>query len=297
MSFGNKIPENVKDFFNGSGGTNLLASPSFLLKNIGKPRIDLANYDIIHGGKDKNKNVVYTTFRILSKESEDNTIQGLLQIVFKNGYAISHGGAECGKPLLMRPNDILKFVTRGTTSVKRNAVIALNSELIVRLEDIEDFCDLPVLSKKILVDSQTFAAISKRDAYKYSRGGDSWAHVKKGALLKDLEKSLHKILLPYYRKYRLNDDPDFFFKFFTDDVLNTCNALHDNFSVKRGFEEIVSETTSNHNKRSCPSLTNECNPRKKWGLPAVKSCDKPPPDIVQNAMKHVSKKEEKALIF
>lgn len=289
--------EKINEFFSGSGGTNILCSPSFLMEHNGSPRISLVNHEVIHGGRDVDKKVVYTTLRILGKESEDNTIQGILKVNFVDGYAVTHHSMEIGKDYYMRPNDIRKVVTIGTTSIKRNSVIVLNKGMVIRLDDVEDFCDLPVISKNILIKSQSSAAINKRDAYKESKGEQSWAHVKKGALLKDQEKSVHNMMLPYFRQFRKNSDKSYYFKVFMDDMLKTCNAFHTKFLVEDSFDTIVGDVIQKNKKRAAPSLETESNPRKKWGGSVQKKKDGDKEDIVQQVLKKINKSSISSLIF
>jgi len=128
------VPESVDKFFRGSDGTNVMASPNFLIQHTGSSRLYLPAYDIYHGGRDTNGEVVYTIYRILGKESVHNTIQGILEIRILDGYGIKK--PDDGQvSAFMRPNDVKKMVTEGSTSIKRNSVITLSSGLLVRLED------------------------------------------------------------------------------------------------------------------------------------------------------------------
>jgi len=186
------VPESVDKFFRGSDGTNVMASPNFLIQHTGSSRLYLPAYDIYHGGRDTNGEVVYTIYRILGKESVHNTIQGILEIRILDGYGIKK--PDDGQvSAFMRPNDVKKMVTEGSTSIKRNSVI-------------------------------TLLAVTKREAYKVVRGTDNWAHVKRGALARDMERSIHKLLLPYYRKYRSEGGIDVVFRNFMEDLLMVCKA-------------------------------------------------------------------------
>lgn len=258
------VPDSIRVFFSGAGGINAMVSPNFLRQHTGIPRIYLPAYDIFHGGKDKTGETVYTRYRILGKESVHNTIQGVLEIRLIEGYGIKD--AEKGEHTsFLRPNDAKKVMTEGSTSIKRNSVIILKSGLLVRLEDVENFCDLPIIERTRLFASQTHMAISKRETYKMMHGTDNWAHVKRGALARDMERSVHKLLLPYYRKYRSEKDKDLFFRSFMEDLLVVCSAHHSNFTDGGEFKDIVTDTMSRGTKRMHPCLINETRPRKKWG--------------------------------
>lgn len=292
------VPNSVLDFFTGSGGLNILASPSFLKINNGTPRVNLSHHEIYHGGKCKKGETVYTKYKILAKESSHNTIQGILQVEIISGYGVKDDSSHKG-PQFLRPNDIKKLFTEGTTSIKRNSVIILSNGIVVRLEDVENFCDLPIIPKRDLIESQTAEAICKREIYKLNKGSDNWAHVKRNSLVRDMERSIHKMLLPYYRKFRGGRDPNRFFTAFMEDILVTCSAHHGNFVEDGDFNEIVSNINSGV-KRKSPNLSTEVRPRKKWGVPKTEIVSKSPkesPDIVKSAIKHIPKSKIDSLIF
>lgn len=308
-----QVPESIECFFSGSGGINIMASPSFLRNHTGYTRIYLPSYDIYHGGKDTHGKTVYTRFKIVGKESIHNTIQGVLEVQIFEGYGLKD---PCVTPMceFMRPNDIKKLMTEGSTSIKRNSVIILNSGLLVRLEDIENFCDLPIIERTRLFKSQTHMAISKRETYKVIRGTDNWAHVKRGALAREMERSVHKLLLPYYRKYRAEEGNDMFFRAFMEDLVFVCNAHHTNFVEGKSFDDLVGQTVSSRGKRKEPCLLNETRPRKKWGglkdgggvTGSVKEVDNAPKELdveesveskVKNALKNVSRSKIESIVF
>ncbi|CAM9106893.1 unnamed protein product [Ectocarpus sp. 12 AP-2014] len=219
----------------------------------------------------------------------------------------------------MRPNDLKKLMTEGTTSIKRNSVVVFKTGMVVRLEDIEIFCDLPLINKEDLIAKQSIGAVCKRDMYKATRGEDNWAHVKQGALLRDMESSVHQILLPYYRRYRDNrDDPHHFFKAFMEDMIRTCTAHHTNFTEKGDFNDLLGVIAEKNRKRSFPTLQTETRPRKKWGgksevvssvtNPCVSPECKPSStsstggtgkkkDLVKDALKNVSREKMASIIF
>ena len=260
-----QVPESIRKFFDGAGGINVMASPCFLRQHTGLPRIYLPDYDIYHGGKDDKGTTVYTRYRILGKESIHNTIQGIIEMHIIEGYGLKD---RDNKEFIgfLRPNDAKKMMTTGSTSIKRNSVITLKSGLLLRLEDVENFCDLPIINKARLSGTQTHVAISKRETYKSERGLDNWAHVKRGALARDMERSVHKLLLPYYRKYRSEEDKDRFFRTFMEDLMVVCNAHHSNFIEDGRFMDVMEDilSSSKEKKRSLPCLINETRPRKKW---------------------------------
>ena len=299
-----QVPESVHRFFRGEGGTNVMVSPSFLKQHTGQSRICLPEYDIYHGGKDKKNEVVYTRYRILGKESIHNTIQGILEIKFVEGHGMGDSPSN-HIPRFMRPNDVKKLVTTGSTSIKRNSVIILRSGLLVRLEDVENFCDLPVIDRSRLCKSQTQLAIAKRETYKAVRGTDNWAHVKRGALAREMERSVHKLILPYYRKYRTGEDQEGFFKAFVEDLLVVCTAHHSNFVEGGDFGSLVQDTMSRGSKRKNPSLINETRPRKKWGShvpPGVEDGGEDKgvtnvEDMVKKALKNVSRSKIASIVF
>ena len=315
MSSSPVIPAPVLAFFAGSGGINILASPSFLSKHTGKPRVFLPIHDIYHAGKDKDGRAVYTVYRILAKEYTHNTIQGILCISLISGYGVKSPDSESSKgPLFMRPNDLKKLMTEGTTAIKRNSVVVFKTGMVVRLEDIEIFCDLPIINKKDLIQRQSVGAVIKRDMYKRDKGEPNWAHVKQGALVKDMESSVHQLLLPYYRRYRDNrDDPDYFFKAFMEDMLRTCTAHHKNFTNGGDFNELLSGIVEKNSKRSFPSLMTETRPRKKWGGKSEVLVDNGgsvapeqsdsqeaggrKKDLVKETLKHVSREKISAIVF
>ncbi len=267
MSSSPVIPTSVQEFFAGSGGINVLASPMFLRKHTGKNRVFLPVHDIYHAGKDAGGNAVYTVYRILAKEYKHNTIQGMLCVSLISGYGVKDGDAGGGeKTLFKRPNDLKKLMTEATTSIKRNSVVVFKTGMVVRLEDIEIFCDLPIINKRELIAKQSVGAVCKRDSYKATRGEDNWAHVKQGALIKDMEASVHQLLLPYYRRFRDNDeDSQHFFKAFMEDIIRTCSAHHKNFTDSGDFDDLLNGIAEYNKKRSLPSLQTETRPRKKWG--------------------------------
>lgn len=303
-----QIPESIESFFSGSGGINIMASPAFLIQHTGNPRIYLPAYYIYHGGKDKSGETVFTRYQIMGKESIHNTIQGVLEIKIIDGYGLKDT-ATASVCEFMRPNDIKKLMTEGSTSIKRNSVVILNSGLLVRLEDIENFCDLPIIERTRLFKSQTHMAISKREAYKVIRGTDNWAHVKRGALARDMERSVHKLLLPYYRKYRAGKGDDMFFRAFMEDLVIVCNAHHTNFVEGKDFGQLVTDTMFTGAKRKDPCLINETRPRKKWGgskesggvsesskgpgLPVEESVE----SKVKRALKNVSRSKISSIVF
>lgn len=293
------IPGRIVTFFKGSGGMNILASPKFLRANNYSNRVDLKTHEIYHGGKDKSGKTVYTKFMILSKESSHNTIQGILEVKLISGYGIKDGMTP-NESQFLRPNDIKKLLTEGTTSIKRNSVIILQNGIVVRLEDVENFCDLPIIPKKLLIESQTADAISKREIYKINKGSDNWAHVKRNSLVRDMERSIHKMLLPYYRKFRGEKDKNYFFNAFMEDILSTCNAHHGNFIDNGDFNDVLSNCSSSV-KRKSPNLSTETRPRKKWGGVKIETKEEgvvvKDLDIVKVAIKNVSKAKIDSLIF
>ena len=260
-----EVPGPIECFFSGSGGINIMASPALLRQHTGKARVYLPAYDIYHGGKDKGGKTVYTRYKILGKESMHNTIQGILEVKIIEGYGLKKDTDTSSEGEFMRPNDIKKLMTEGSTSIKRNSVVVLDSGLLVRLEDIENFCDLPIIERTRLFQSQTHMAISKREAYKTVRGNDNWAHAKRGALARDMERSVHKLLLPYYRKYAVAEGDDTFFRTFMEDLVSVCNAHHTNFVEGKDFGKLITDTMLTGSKRKDPFLFNETRPRKKWG--------------------------------
>lgn len=317
------IPSSVQAFFAGSGGINVLASPTFLKTHTGKDRVNLPMHDIYHSGKDKDGNPVYTVYRILAKEYTHNTIQGMLRVSLVSGYGVDDDGhADSVSPSsrFMRPNDLKKVMTTGTTSIKRNSVVVFKTGMVVRLEDIEHFCDLPIINKRELMAKQSVGAVCKRDMYKATRGENNWAHVKQGALIKDMEASVHQLLLPYYRRYRdSEEDPQHFFKAFMEDMIRTCTAHHKNFTDSSNFDDLLGEIAQKNKKRTLPSLQTETRPRKKWGakssqvpeikeeLPmsafsGTKSMSIPEKtvvrrDPVKEALKNVSREKIASIIF
>lgn len=315
MSSSPDIPAPVLAFFAGSGGINVLASPSFLTKHTGKPRVFLPIHDIYHAGKDKDGKAVYTVYRILAKEYPHNTIQGMLCVSLISGYGVKSPGSEGSRnSVFMRPNDLKKLMTQGTTAIKRNSVVAFKTGMVVRLEDIEIFCDLPIINKKDLIKRQSVGAVIKRDMYKRDKGEPNWAHVKQGALVKDMEASVHQLLLPYYRRYRDNkEEPDHFFKAFMEDMMRTCTAHHNNFTNGGNFDELLSGIVEKNRKRSFPSLMTETRPRKKWGGKPEVSVDSngamahgqsasqneggKKKDLVKDTLKHVSREKISAIVF
>lgn len=314
MSCSPVIPSSVLAFFAGSGGVNILASPLFLKKHTGRSRVFLPIHDIYHAGKDNEGNAVYTVYRILAKEYKHNTIQGMLCVSLVSGYGVKDP-ATCASnnSVLMRPNDLKKLMTEGTTSIKRNSVVVFQTGMVVRLEDIEIFCDLPLINKKDLIERQSIGAVCKRDLYKATRGEDNWAHVKQGALIKDMESSVHQLLLPYYRRYRDNSsDPQHFFKAFMEDMIRTCDAHYTNFTESEQFDELLTDIVQRNKKRSCPSLQTETRPRKKWGGKSESDASESIPemsvvptvsggqrkrDLVKDALKHVSREKIASIIF
>lgn len=317
------IPSSVLAFFAGSGGINILASPMFLKTHTGKDRVNLPMHDIYHSGKDKQGNAVYTVYRILAKEYKHNTIQGMLRVALVSGYGVDKDGEDgAARPTsrFMRPNDLKKVMTAGTTSIKRNSVVVFKTGMVVRLEDIEIFCDLPIINKRELIAKQSVGAVCKRDLYKATRGENNWAHVKQGALIKDMEASVHQLLLPYYRRYRDNEeDSQHFFKAFMEDMIRTCTAHHKNFTDSDDFDDLLGGIAEKNRKRSFPSLQTETRPRKKWGgkaaeasfikeeivmptfsglramsIPEGKSARKDP---VKEALKNVSREKMASIIF
>lgn len=297
-----QVPESVHRFFRGEGGINVMVSPSFLKYHTGKPRICLQEHDIYHGGKNNKNEVVYTRYKIIGKESIHNTIQGILEVKIIEGYGVDDS-VDIDVSRFMRPNDMKKLFTTGSTSIKRNSVIILESGILIRLEDIENFCDLPVIDRTRLFKSQTHVAIVKREAYKAVRGTDNWAHVKRGALARDMERSVHKLILPYYRKYRTSGDQEGFFKAFVEDLLVVCTAHHSNFVENGEFVDLIQSTISKGTKRKKPSLINETRPRKKWGhsVPteggSENTGDTNVDDMVKKALKNVSKSKIASLVF
>lgn len=303
-----QVPESIECFFSGAGGINIMASPAFLRQHTGNPRIYLPAYDIYHGGKDTSGKTVYTRYQIMGKESIHNTIQGVLEVKIIEGYGLKDA-STASTCEFMRPNDIKKLMTEGSTSIKRNSVIVLNSGLLVRLEDIENFCDLPIIERTRLFKSQTHMAISKREAYKVIRGTDNWAHVKRGSLAREMETSVHKLLLPYYRKYRAEEGNDMFFRAFMEDLVIVCNAHHTNFVEGKDFEQLVTDTMFTGSKRKDPCLINETRPRKKWGgsregigspesskkieIPVEESVE----SMVKKALKNVSRSKIGSIVF
>lgn len=292
------VPEMVLNFFKGSGGMNILASPKFLRVNNACDRVNLPIHEIYHGGRDKSGETVYTKYMILSKESSHNTIQGILEVKILSGYGVKEN-MDPNVSKYLRPNDIKKLFTEGTTSIKRNSVIILSNGIVVRLEDVENFCDLPIIPKNVLVESQTAEAISKREIYKINKGSDNWAHVKRNSLVRDMERSIHKMLLPYYRKFRGDNDKKKFFNAFMEDILITCNAHHENFIEDGDFSEVVANLNEGV-KRKAPHLSTETRPRKKWGISKVETKQEVPSvdvDIVRVAMKHVPRTKIESIIF
>ena len=314
------VPSSAQAFFAGSGGINVLASPAFLTTHTGKDRVNLPMHDIYHSGKDKDGNQVYTVYRILAKEYSHNTIQGMLRVSLVSGYGVDDAGQADNVTRFMRPNDLKKVMTTGTTSIKRNSVVVFQTGMVVRLEDIEHFCDLPIINKRELMASQSVGAVCKRDMYKATRGENNWAHVKQGALIKDMEASVHQLLLPYYRRYRgSEDDPEHFFKAFLEDMIRTCMAHHKNFTNSGDFDDLLGKIAVKNKKRTLPYLQTETRPRKKWGgksprVPAVKedssvsafsglkSMSIPEKavarrDPVKEALKNVSREKMASIIF
>ena len=291
----------------------------FLKTHTGKDRVNLPIHDIYHSGKDKEGNAVYTVYRILAKEYKHNTIQGMLRVALVSGYGVDNDvedGASATTPRFMRPNDLKKVMTAGTTSIKRNSVVVFKTGMVVRLEDIEIFCDLPIINKRELIAKQSVGAVCKRDMYKATRGENNWAHVKQGALIKDMEASVHQLLLPYYRRYRDNEeDSQHFFKAFMEDMIRTCTAHHTNFTEDGcDFDELLGEIADKNRKRSFPSLQTETRPRKKWGgklevadlssqVSSVSSAGEVKPEIlkkrdpVKDALKNVSRDKMASIIF
>ncbi|CAM9204747.1 unnamed protein product [Pylaiella littoralis] len=303
------IPDAVLDFFAGSGGINILASPLFLEKHTGSGRVYLPDHDIYHAGKDSGGKPVYTVYRIVGKEYKHNTIQGMLRVRLVSGYGVKGGGAD-GADGLMRPNDLKRLMTEGTTSIKRNSVVVFQTGMVARLEDIEIFCDLPLINKWDLVKKDSADAICKRDMYKATRGEENWAHVKQGALIRDMESSVHQLILPYYRRYRENkNDPQHFFRAFMEDMVRTCTAHHTNFTTGCSFDELLGDIAEKSRKRSFPSLQTETRPRKKWGGGGTPCAPRAPvgqavepmvpmeTDIVAATLKHVSREKIAQIIF
>ncbi|CAM9098361.1 unnamed protein product [Sphacelaria rigidula] len=131
MSSAPFIPESVLAFFAGSGGINVLASPLFLKKHTGQSRVFLPIHDIYHAGKDNDGNAVYTVYRILAKEYKHNTIQGMLCVSLVSGYGVKDDGARgSSNSTFMRPNDLKKLMTEGTTAIKRNSVVAFKTGMV-----------------------------------------------------------------------------------------------------------------------------------------------------------------------
>lgn len=317
------IPSSVLAFFAGSGGINILASPLFLKRHTGKSRVFLPAHDIYHSGKDNDGKSVYTVYRILAKEYEHNTIQGMLCVSLVAGYGVKDNTrVGSSNSVFMRPNDLKKLMTEGTTSIKRNSVVVFQTGMVVRLEDIEIFCDLPIINKRELMAKQSVGAVCKRDMYKATRGEDNWAHVKQGALIKDMEASVQKLLLPYYRRYRDNkNDSQHFFRAFMEDMIRTCTAHHTNFTEGCDFDDLLSDIAEGNRKRSFPSLQTETRPRKKWGGKSEVSHDIDPSvsamfplgldesqvsgakpetkkrDLVKEALKNVSRDKMASIIF
>lgn len=296
------VPDVVELFFSGTGGVNIMASPNFLKYHNGFTRIYLPAFHIYHGGRDINGNTVYTKYKILGKESKHNTIQGVLEMNIIEGYGLKNPeGGEIVE--FIRPNDAKKLMTEGTTSIKRNSVIILSSGILVRLEDIENFCDLPIIERSRLFKSQTHLAVSKRETYKILKGTDNWAHVKRGALARDMERSVHKLLLPYYRKYREEDHGDRFFKTFMEDLITVCNAHHANFTENGDFCDVIDDTIKKSVKRKSPHLINETRPRKRWGSASQKDNpvnvkdEEEVEDRVKRALKNVSKSKIASIVF
>lgn len=317
------IPGTVLAFFAGSGGINVLASPLFLKKHTGVDRVDLPKHDIYHAGKDKSGKPVYTVYRILGKESKHNTIQGMLRVKLISGYGVKHGDGERAE-VLMRPNDLKKLMTAGTTSIKRNSVVFFETGMVVRLEDIEIFCDLPLINRRELMEKDSVGAICKRDMYQATRGEENWAHVKQGALLREMESSVHQLILPYYRRFRDNkSDPQHFFRAFMEDMVRTCTAHHTNFTEGCDFDDLLGVIAERNRKRSFPVLQTETRPRKKWGCKASANEQRAPEgqqapvpqaaqeaqkaqaapvapkekDAVANVLKHVSREKISRIIF
>lgn len=310
------IPSSVLAFFAGSGGINVLASPLFLKKHTGKSRVFLPIHDIYHAGKDNGGNAVYTVYRILAKEYKHNTIQGMLCVSLVSGYGVKDDAVSgSSNSTFMRPNDLKKLMTEGTTSIKRNSVVVFKTGMVVRLEDIEIFCDLPIINKRDLIEKQSIGAVCKRDLYKATRGEDNWAHVKQGALLRVMESSVHQLLLPYYRRFRDNsDDSQHFFKAFMEDMIRTCDAHYVNFTESGHFDDLLTDIVQGNKKRSCASLQTETRPRKKWGRkPEVASSSETSVsstssagsttgtpkkrDLVKATLKNVSREKMASIIF
>jgi hypothetical protein len=230
-----EMPLHIKKFFKNRGG-GPETNPKELKALISKEFIPLHEYDIWVFGKNAENKEDYTRLRITSKErAGDTPLQGLMKVTFLGGYGYDKL-KENGKPyedVIMRCSDMSRIVTKDTGSFKKRAVIDVNNTAI-SLDKADSFVQLPLLHHRDLATFESSERTKKRLSHgqkKMEKG--EWNHVNRSTVVKDKEKILHRMLLPYYN----NLSKEEFFAEFMKDLTTICQNLRESFLLDTDKEE------------------------------------------------------------
>lgn len=218
------MPPHVRKYFS-TRGTGPILTPKDVVSLVGTSRIQLHKYDIWVCGKKKNQasQTMYTRLRILSKENETSSLQGLLEVDFLQGHGfdkLTAEGSDTRK--VMRCANISREVTEDEGSFKKRAVIDIKDTAIC-LDRADAFLKVPLMDHRVLSKFERSANTKKRYSYRAKKEKSGrWKN-----MVHDNDKILQQMLLPY----KNNMAEDEYFAEFLRDMIEGCRNLQRSFCL------------------------------------------------------------------
>lgn len=242
------FPPEVFTFFN-TRGKGPVVTPSSLKALTGSTTLDLHKYDIYTMGKKKtssktsrNPPTYFTKLRICGKNSERNSLQGLLGIKFLSGYG--HKLVGNSELKIMRPINIDALVTKDTSPFRKRSAVYINGK-VLSLTGVEGLSYIPILDDRVMSMHETKHQAYKREAYaRLKKGNNEWAHINRDTMLKENKRVLLDILV----KYKKNIQGSLFFQEFMQDLMRIGFELGGEFGATLTSEDLMKDICAKSNK-------------------------------------------------
>ena len=255
---------------------NITITPSFIEDLTGSRFIDIQNHDIYIMGKRKGEkaNCFWTKLRLLSSESSRNSLQGLLEVKFLEGYGFVNVGSSSDAKV-MRPTNVQQLVTKDSVAFKKRAIVHIKGDVFLPLEGVDSHLRIPLMDEETLCGFEKSSNSRKREAYARKKASkNEWAHVNRVSMKKEHKKLIIRMVTPYKK----NLGSDEYWVEFLNDLFTECLELKQEFTQdvteddKEQFLEDLTHRimgrvkTTNGKKRCSPTVISDSP-----GVPTMRS--------------------------
>ena len=237
------FPSGVFSFYNNRFNTTI--TPSFIEGLTGSRFIDIQNHDIYIMGKRKGEkaNCFWTKLRLLSSESSRNSLQGLLEVKFFQGYGFMKVNSN-SDPKVMRPTNVQQLVTKDSVAFKKRAIVHIKDDIFLPLEGVDSHLRIPLMDEATLCSFEKSSNSRKREAYARKKASkNEWAHVNRASMKKEHKKLIIRMVTPYKKNLKSDE----YWIEFLNDLFTECLELK---------QEFIQEVSDNDKEQFLEDLSN-----------------------------------------